>query len=233
MILGALFSKRAEKVVKEGEKDSKDKPFDGIRNVSDNHIKCGVVVPADGTAKEIPVPEGYQIFISEDGKPMIRKKVEEEAKEEPMGEELTYTYTGIAKSMYSGNDKTFFLESADDSICTYKCNKDYLASSNCMTEAQVKRIKAFNKLQNIAKYFNGDWNPDFYDTKEHKFYISFNGGDTMSYDGDEKYYNFTIRNQVDDPSYSSMIYFKNYQDAVKAIGIMGEESLNDLFNANW
>ena len=231
MILGALFSKRAEMVAKEGEKDKKDKPFDGIRNVSDNHIECGIVVPADGTAKEITVPEGYQVFISEDGKPMIRKKVEEEAKEEPMGDELTYT--DIAKSLYSGNDKTFFLESADDSICTYSCRKDYLSYGNCMTEAQVKRIKAFNKLQNIAKYFNGNWNPDFWDDEEDKFYISFNGGDTISYDGDGTWYNFTVHNQDHDPAYSSMVYFKNRQDAVDAIGIMGEESLGDLFNTNW
>ena len=219
MILGALFSKRAEKVVKEGEKDSKDKPFDGIRKVSDNYIKYGVVVPADGTTKEIPVPEGYQIFISEDGKPMIRKKFEEEAKEEPMGEELTYTYTGIAKSMYSGNDKTFFLESADDSICTYKCNKDYLVSSNCMTEEQVKRIKAFNKLQNIAKFLNDGWHPNFNESSC-KWFIMKTG-----------YNNYAV--SFDRYFFREGVYFKTEEIAKQAIEIMGEESLADLFNTNW
>ena len=88
MLLGALLGKGAEMVAKASEKHKETKPFNGIRNVSDNCFESGVCVPTDGTAKEIPVPKGFEIFISEDGKPMVRKKIKGDG--EPQKEHLTY-----------------------------------------------------------------------------------------------------------------------------------------------
>ena len=84
--------------------------------------------------------------------------------------------------------------------------------------AQAKRLAAFNKLQNIAKYLNKGWKPDFR-SPEKKWCIVNDGG------------SFSTRyNQaINDAS----VYFKNEDLTKEAIRIMGKESLNDLFPTDW
>lgn len=38
----------------------------------------------------------------------------------------------------------------------------------------TKKIKAIDKLMNIAEYYNSNWKPDWSNNKEGKFYISYN-----------------------------------------------------------
>lgn len=90
--------------------------------------------------------------------------------------------------------------------------------SNCTSAAQAKRLAAFNKLQNIAKYLNKGWEPDFR-SPEKKWAIVKNGDD------------FT-------PNYTQMtnaanVYFKNEDLANEAIRLIGKESINDLFSTDW
>ena len=84
--------------------------------------------------------------------------------------------------------------------------------------AQAKRLAAFNKLQNIAKYLNKGWKPDFR-SPEKKWCIVKVGE------------SFSIRyNQaINDAS----IYFKNEDLANEAIRLRGKESFNDLFSTDW
>ena len=76
MLLGALLGKGAgmitEALMKKAEEKTEDKPHTGIRQ-SGNLLESSCIINGDGSATEIPIPDGYQIFISEDGKPMIRK----------------------------------------------------------------------------------------------------------------------------------------------------------------
>ena len=78
---------------------------------------------------------------------------------------------------------------------------------------------AFNKLQNIAKYLNEGWNPDFNDDSQ-KFFIIL--------DFDNKY-NVAYNTYES----TSVVYFKTEELANRAITIMGKDSLADLFNTNW
>lgn len=169
-----------------------------------------VLIPTDGEAVEIPIPEGFQGFISEEGKLMIRKK----DIRQPI------TYKELVKSLYSGNDNTYFLESANDTIFTYACRKEYANSGNCMSEAQVKRIQAFNKMQNIARYLNKGWKPDFNDNTSKKWFIACDNG---------IYYNVYFNNDC----MGSGVYFKSRELAEQAILIMGKDSLADLFTTKW
>ena len=77
---------------------------------------------------------------------------------------------------------------------------------------------AFNKLQNIAKYLNGDWKPDF--DGDHENWHICKEGDTFlaMY---TKYVN------------KASVYFKSKDLALEAIRLMGEDSLNDLFSTDW
>lgn len=220
---GAILSKIFSEVLGKRD-DAKDgiieEPFDGIRKVSYNHYASGVKVPNDGTAAEIPIPKDFEVFISEEGKPMIRRKVEKE-EESTNDEKKPLTYEQIAKELYKGQEVIYWspeFSNEDEAIRSYKCERGFAGLYNCMTEAQVKRLMAFNKLQNIAYYLNDGWKPDFKD-KSPKWFIY------AEKDGYGVYYN------TDGMGCGCL--FKTAELAKLAIGIMGEKSLGDLYNANW
>lgn len=67
----------------------------------------------------------------------------------------------------------------------------------------MDKILAISQLMNIAKYYNGDWEPDWSDSNEYKYSIIYNRN-TYKVD-----HNWT--------SISSNIYFKNKDDAQAVI----------------
>lgn len=220
MLLGALLGKGAgiitEALMKKAEEKTEDKPHTGIRQ-SDNLLESSCIINGDGSATEIPIPDGFQIFISEDGKPMIRKKIEgDEEKEAPdAAEGKPITYDDICKELFLnkrtywlGNKKINYLYSDE-----YNCND----LNNCISIAQAKRVAAFIKLQNIAKYLNGDWKANFEDSSK-KWYIFKDKLYSASF-------NYTASRGV--------VYFKNADLADEAIRLMGKESLDDLFSTDW
>lgn len=89
---------------------------------------------------------------------------------------------------------------------------------NCTSVAQVKRVVAFNKLQNIAKYLNKGWKPDFCNTEKKWAIIKYVEGFSPKY--------IMMTNDAN-------VYFKSKDLANEAIRLMGEESLNDLFSTDW
>ena len=69
----------------------------------------------------------------------------------------------------------------------------------------LNKIIAISQLIHIAKYYNGDWKPDWSNIDKYKYYIIYNGSDdTYAVD-----YNFIY-------TYSN-IYFKNRKDAITVI----------------
>ena len=235
MLLGALLGKGAgmitEALMKNAEEKTEDKPHTGIRQY-DNLLESSCIINGDGSATEIPIPDGYQIFISEDGKPMIRKKIEGYEKKTPDDKEgKPSTYDDICKDLFLnkrtywlGNKKINYLYSDE-----YNCND----LNNCTSNAQAKRVAAFIKLQNIAKYLNKEWEPNFDDTLQEKFYISYIGDEPESDLPVDLLKSYQVYCKVDEPVYESSIYFKTYKLACEAIRLMGKDSLNDLFSTGW
>lgn len=235
MLMGALLGKGAEMIteslMKKAEEKTEDKPHTGIRQ-SGNLLESSCIINGDGSATEIPIPDGYQIFISEDGKPMIRKKIEGDKKKTPDDKEgKPITYDDICKDLFLnkitywlGNKKINYLYSDE-----YNCND----LNNCTSNAQAKRVAAFIKLQNIAKYLNKEWEPNFDDTLQEKFYISYIGDEPESDLPVDLLKSYQVYCKVDEPVYESSIYFKTYKLACEAIRLMGKESLNDLFSTDW
>lgn len=223
MILGAILSKGAGMIAnalmdKAGEK-TEDKPHTGIRQ-SDNLLESSCIINGDGSATEIPIPDGFQIFISEDGKPMIRKKIEGDVvnKTPDAAESNPITYRDILEKLYFKKLAYWIYDKSIESGIQTQYN--FEDSVNCTSEAQAKRMAAFNKLQNIAKYLNGGWKPNFDGNTE-------NWNINVSYDtiGCVPSYNRLCNN--------GMVYFKSEQLANEAIRLMGEESLKDLFSTDW
>ena len=186
-----------------------------INNGKASLTKC--TIPTNGTAVELPIPDNLQVFISEDGKPMIRKMIEGDMNKTPDAvESKPITYDDICNELFLYK-KTYWLGCCRINTVISGHN-NYNNINNSTSCAQVKRLVAFNKLQNIAKYLNGDWKPDF--DGNHKIWNICKVGDTFI-----ALYTTTLN--------KASVYFKNEGLAKEAIEIMGKNSLNDLFSTDW
>lgn len=80
----------------------------------------------------------------------------------------------------------------------------------------IDKILAISQLMNIAKYYNGDWKPDWSNIDKYKYYIIYNGSDdTYVIDYNSIY------------TYSN-IYFKNREDA---IAVIDNPNFRDILDA--
>lgn len=225
MLFGAIVGKGVDMIAKKmaeiAEEKTPDIHAEGISNQDVTNINNGkasltkCTIPTDGTAVELPIPDNLQFFISEDGKPMIRKKIEGDEEPTDAGEGNSITYDDILKELYL--DKTaYWFDSTK--ISSAKAGRfSYNDINNCTTHAQAKRIIAFNKLQNIAKYLNGGWKPNFEDSSKNWYIFK------------DILYGVTFNHTTN----QGIVYFKNADLADEAIRLMGEESLNDLFSTDW
>lgn len=218
-LLGKGVDMIAKKMAENAEEETPDIHAEDISNQDVNNINNGKAtlsklrIPADGSAVEYPIPDNLQFFFDEEGKLMVRQKTEHEtAPDDKEGNPITYD--DILKKLFL-NKESFFVGSSTISSMTTGVNS-YSHVNNCTSEAQAKRIIAFNKLQNIAKYLNDGWKPNFEDSNK-KWYIF----------KDIRYgaaFNYT--------SNQGSVYFKNADLANEAIRLMGKESLDDLFSTD-
>lgn len=226
MLFGAIVGKGvdmiAKKMAENAEEETPDIHAEGISNQDVTNINNGKAtlsklrIPADGSAVEYPIPDNLQFFFDEEGKLMVRQKTEHDSvpikeKEKP----ITYDY--ICKDLFYKKDGYYLDGSNNISSCTMN-SSIYNDFDNCTSIAQVKRMIAFNKLQNIAKYLNNGWKPNF-DDETYKWGII--------KDGNKYYSRYNILTN------DGSVYFKSDDLVLEAIRLMGEESLNDLFSTDW
>lgn len=224
MLFGAIVSKGVDMIAKKMAdiaEETADIHAEGISNQDVTKINNGKAtlsklrIPADGSAVEFQIPDNIQFFFDEEGKLMVRKKTEHA--NVPNNEEGNpITYNDILKELYL-NKKVYFVSSksiqlSTADVCSYK------DIDNSASEAQAKRLIAFNKLMNIAKYLNDGWCPDFCNYEKKWAIVKVGGNFYPKYNQD-----------VNDGN----VYFKNKDLTNEAIRLMGEESLNDLFSTDW
>lgn len=224
MMMDAIIGKAFEKVF--GNKDDRYSSgihAEGISNQDVTNINNGkasltkFTIPTDGTAVELPIPDNLQVFISEDGKPMIRKKIEGDAKPTNDAEEgKPITYDNICKDLFYNKD-AYYLDKSNKVSSWVMTSSNYNDFDNCTSIAQAKRMIAFNKLQNIAKYLNGGWKPNFKDGSKNWYIYK------------DILYGVTFNHTTN----QGIVYFKNADLADEAIRLMGKDSLNDLFSTGW
>lgn len=221
MLFGALLGKGTEMIAEKMAKEAKKAPdihAEGINNEDINNINNGnatlskLRIPADGSAVEYPIPDGLTFFFNEEGKLMVHKKQEQEsAPDTKNGDHITYD--DICKELFF-NKTAYWVRSKNIEEGVIREND----IDNCTSVAQAKRVVAFNKLQNIAKYLNKGWKPNFCI--------------------DDKKWGIIKEVEGFSPKYIRMIndanvYFKSKDLANEAIRLMGDESLNDLFSTDW
>lgn len=224
MLFGAILGKGVDMIAKKMAENTEETPdihAEGISNQDINNVNNGKAtlsklrIPADGSAVEYPIPDNLQFFFfDEEGKLMVQKKTEHEAApDEKEGNPITYD--DICRELFL-NKKTYWL---DNKKINYLYSDEYNNNdlNNCTSIVQAKRVAAFIKLQNIAKYLNKGWVPDF-SNLEKKWSIV------------KERTIFTIKyNQYTN---DASVYFKNEYLANEAIYLMGEDSLNDLFSTD-
>lgn len=226
MLFGAIVGKGVEMIAKKmaenAEEETPDIHAEGISNQDVTNINNGKAtlsklrIPADGSAVEYPIPDNLQFFFAEDGKLMVRQKIEGEAEAPSKEEEKPITYDDICKKLFFKNKIYWAYKDGIDSDMASPSN--YKDVDNCTSEAQVKRLIAFNKLQNIAKYLNNGWKPKFSCYNQNWAIVKDEEGLVPRYN-----------QRTNDGS----VYFKNEDLTNEAIRLMGEESLNDLFSTDW
>lgn len=225
MLLGALLGKGTEMIAKKMAEEAKKTPDIHVEGITNNDIKninngnatlSKLRIPADGSAVEYHIPDGLSFFFDEEGKLMVHKKIEgdEETPDDKEGNPITYN--DVLKELYY--EKTAYWASSSNIRHTKTGEGSYNDINNCASEAQCKRMVAFNKLQNIAKYLNKGWNPDF--PGSNNYTICKNYAGEYSLLGNRK-------------RQAGAIYFMTKDLANEAIRLMGEESLNDLFSTDW
>ena len=226
MLFGATLGKDAEMIdnkMKEKDENTPSIHTEGITDKDIQNINEGnaslskLYIPNDGTAIEFPIPENLKFFFDEEGKLMVRKKhaqndhpQNEETQEKPI------TYDDICKELFS-EKKTYWLGNKKINYF-YPDEFNFNDINNSTSEAQVKRLAAFNKLQNIAKYLNKGWKPTF-GLGTQNWNICKEGDNYLALWGE------TTEN--------CSVYFKSEEAAYEAVRLMGEDSLNDLFSTDW
>lgn len=224
MLFGALLGKGTEMIAEKMAEEAKKTPdihAEGITNKDINNINNGnatlskLRIPADGSAVEYPIPNNLQFFFDEEGKLMVRQKIEGDENPTDAVEGKPITYDDICKELFF--EKTaYWVRSNNIEEGVIRASYDDI--DNCASKAQAKRLVAFNKLQNIAKYLNEGWKPNF--DGNHVNWNIIKDNDTFIA------MNTNVLNKAS-------VYFKSEYLTMEAIRIMGEESLNDLFNEDW
>ena len=225
MLFGAILGKGAEMIANKMKEKDENTPSIHTEGITDKDIQninegnaslSKLYIPNDGTAIEYPTPENLEFFFDEEGKLMVRKKQDGEPAPNEETQCKPITYGDVLKELYLG--KTAYWIYDQNIEFGKQTSYNFEDAVNCTSVAQAKRMVAFNKLQNIAKYLNGDWKPVF-----DRLIKNWN----ICKDGDTFLAMYTkVLNR-------GSVYFKSEEAANEAIRLMGEDSLNDLFSTDW
>lgn len=115
----------------------------------------------------------------------------------PEGMEIDTENSSLAEGIIKFKSKCITYSKIINSFNSITNTNVYIHSSD------TKALKAIAQLMNIAKYYNGDWKPNWGDPSEYKYFIVYNNS-TYIVD-----YNWT--------SIYNKIYFKNKKDAQSVI----------------
>ena len=128
----------------------------------------------------------------------------------PEGMEIDLENSDLAKGIVKFKNKIIYRDVED----TLKLGKN--CKSIIINESNASKLVALSKLMNIAKYYNGDWKPDWSNIDKYKYYIIYNGSNNTYTIADNSIYNY------------SNIYFKNWEDAQ---AVIDNPNFRDILNA--
>lgn len=133
----------------------------------------------------------------------------------PEGMEIDLKNSDLTKGIVKFKKKNIIYEDVEDTLKLGKNCKSIIVNEN-----NASKLAALSKLMNIAKYYNGDWKPDWNNTNSNKYIIIYNNNNN-TYEAD---YNcsYTYNN----------IYFKNRKDAITVINNPNFKDILDVIYKN-
>lgn len=124
--------------------------------------------------------------------------------------EKKLTYKGVARKLFSRRAYYIYSNSTINA-CNGIVDENICDGTNCTSQKQAEKLLAINKLMNVAKYLNGDWQPNWNDVNDYKWFIYFSN----------EYK--TLNTDCVHSMQQHFIYFKSEELARQAIEILGEE----------
>lgn len=148
----------------------------------------------------IQIPDTLEVKEIKDGKIILIEK------------ENKLTYEDIAKKLFKS--KTCFYTNNAGVIKgeSYVIDIPIQIRDNCISQKQAQKLLAINKLMNVAKYLNGDWQPDW-NNDETKYFIQIEATGNDLCLGFTSLYNCSI------------VYFKSREFIKQTIEILGEDTI--------
>lgn len=156
-------------------------------------------------AKELKIeaPEGYEVDWENSFMNTIRFK--------PIKKKITYQ--DVKEKLFPESKVSYYLGKEGGIIQTF--NIKYLSRELLLStsQQQLQQIKALNKLMNVAKYLNGDWEPNWKNIEQYKYMYMYN------------YLTSKIEVQCNMYRAYLTVCFKSKELALQAIEILGEEEV--------
>ena len=160
--------------------------------------------------KIVPVssicPEGYEI----DREKSTFERIVFKPKKE--------SYSDVCKELFY-NKKCFFFDVRGNISSLILCDPYDRDLINCTSENQAKKLLAINQLMNVAKYLNGDWQFNWEEAGNSKFYIALEHNKIRILEG-------WVSNVA-------LVYFRTKELAQKAIDILGEKTIKLALSTDW
>lgn len=137
-------------------------------------------------------------------------------------------FRNVAKKLtYSDVAENLFINKNSHYVGNYGMIKPWFATSlseacfgNITTSVkQAMKLLAMNKLMNVAKYLNQDWEPDW-NKGDCKYYLSIGSENKITIECALRYC-------------SEIVHFKTWDLAEKAIEILGEETIKLALSTDW
>lgn len=123
------------------------------------------------------------------------------------------TYSDICRKLFVGYG--WFFTDAEGGIHHTLGGDAYSCANNSTTKHQLECILAKNKLANVAKYLNGEWEPYKTDLGHFDAWVLFTTPDK----------DFLGYTKITDCAYHSNVLFRSPELAQQAIKILGEETV--------
>lgn len=150
---------------------------------------------------EFKIPEGYIFDKDNSTENIIRFK--------PIKKKITYQ--DVKEKLFPESHSSFYFGKEGAIVQTF--NIKYLSKELLLatSQRQLQQIRALNKLMNVAKYLNGDWEPNWNDEFEDKIYFYYSSGKLNICA--KRYSNF------------GCVCFKTIDLAHQAVEILGKEEV--------
>lgn len=141
--------------------------FDDCRNCAFIHINCSSLRSITGNCMDFLRNDGANVKFEEVKDMKIKDN--QLTINIPEGMEIDAESSDFKSGVIKFKKKEIRYEDIEASL---KLNEDMTGID--VADENVNRLCAINRLMCIAKFYNGDWKPDWSDNKEGKFYISYN-----------------------------------------------------------